>query len=550
MSITSAIRLFHTVRYLKPTQIHGRLRKKLRRVEPDLSPACSLSKTNGNWTTPALRQQKMLTANSFRFLNETHEIRTEQDWNNVEWSKLWLYNLHYFDDLNAVDAQERIDWHRALIQRWINQNPAGFGNGWEPYPSSLRIVNWVKWSLTGIKLEEAWLHSLAVQVRYLSDNLETHLLGNHLFANAKALIFAGLFFTGKEADDWYNAGLKIIDHELTEQVMDDGGNFELSTMYHAIFLEDLLDLVNLYNEYDRAIPNKIESIIRKMLYWLIAMCHPDEEVSFFNDSAFGVTPSVAQIVKYAERLGFNKIELSNGLIDFPDTGYSRVQIGDMVALVDRAAIGPDYLPAHAHADTLSFELSLFAQRVIVNSGTSVYGAGSERLRQRGTAVHSTVVVDNENSSEVWGGFRVARRSRVKNRFSTIQQTPFNIQLSACHDGYKRLSGSPVHLRSWSFRQDSLVIDDVIEGSGKHDIDVIYPLHPNVLITEISEQSLNLLVNERCVIFEFEGTGVLNVVASTYHPEFGLSIENKKLVYHVQNNLPIKVKTLIYWKGNV
>jgi hypothetical protein len=67
--------------------------------------------------------------------------------------KLWLYNLHYFDDLNGVAAAERTAWHRALLARWVAENPPGVGNGWEPYPSSLRIVNWIKWWLAGNVLE-------------------------------------------------------------------------------------------------------------------------------------------------------------------------------------------------------------------------------------------------------------------------------------------------------------------------------------------------------------------------------------------------------------
>jgi uncharacterized heparinase superfamily protein len=69
--------------------------------------------------------------------------------------------------------------------------------------------------------------------------------------------------------------------------------------------------------------------------------------------------------------------------------------GPAVALLDVAPIGPDYLPGHAPADTLSFELSVFGQRLLVNSGTSCYGASLERLRQRATAAHNTVVVDGE-----------------------------------------------------------------------------------------------------------------------------------------------------------
>ncbi|MFB1490650.1 MULTISPECIES: heparinase II/III family protein [unclassified Thiocapsa] len=52
-----------------------------------------------------------------------------------------------------------------------------------------------------------------------------------------------------------------------------------------------------------------------------------------------------------------------------------LEAGSAVALLDVAPIGPDYLPGHAHADTLSFELSLFGQRVIVNGGTSRYRIG-------------------------------------------------------------------------------------------------------------------------------------------------------------------------------
>ena len=46
-----------------------------------------------------------------------------------------------------------------------------------------------------------------------------------------------------------------------------------------------------------------------------------------------------------------------------------------MALLDVARVGPDYLPGHAHADTLSFELSLYDRRTIVNCGISQYANG-------------------------------------------------------------------------------------------------------------------------------------------------------------------------------
>ena len=80
---------------------------------------------------------------------------------NQLYDKLWLYNLHYFDDLNATGPEDRTDWHRALIDRWVGENPPFEGIGWDPYPTSLRIVNWIKWACRGNEMEPAWLESLA-----------------------------------------------------------------------------------------------------------------------------------------------------------------------------------------------------------------------------------------------------------------------------------------------------------------------------------------------------------------------------------------------------
>lgn len=83
-----------------------------------------------------------------------------------------------------------------------------------------------------------------------------------------------------------------------------------------------------------------------------------------------------------------------------DSGYVVAKVNEIKLITDVAKVGPDYIPGHAHADTLSFEFSIGNQRVFVNSGTSIYGLGEERLRQRKTETHNTVVVDGEDSSSV------------------------------------------------------------------------------------------------------------------------------------------------------
>ena len=51
----------------------------------------------------------------------------------------------------------------ASRPRWIAGNPIGFGVGWEPYPISLRICNWIKWHLSGNRLQTAAVESLFLQ---------------------------------------------------------------------------------------------------------------------------------------------------------------------------------------------------------------------------------------------------------------------------------------------------------------------------------------------------------------------------------------------------
>jgi hypothetical protein len=192
-------RYYHTLRHLRPIQFYGRIAHRLVRPRPDLRPAPPLRAAAQPFPLPPVRKPSLLGPARFRFLNVERELEGSAGWNDPAAEKLWLYNLHYFDDLNAEGRDGRDAWHRALIERWIAENPPGHGNGWEPYPLSLRIVNWTKWALSGHALSPAAMQSLAVQTRFLARRLEWHLLGNHLWTNGKALVFAGAFFDGEEA---------------------------------------------------------------------------------------------------------------------------------------------------------------------------------------------------------------------------------------------------------------------------------------------------------------------------------------------------------------
>lgn len=548
-SLERARLYFHTLRYLRPRQVGWRLVHRVYRPRPNTAPGPSLRKPAGTWTSSIEREPSMLGRQRVRFLNREAVVDGPEAWNNLSCDKLWLYNLHYFDDLNAQSADTREAWHRELIARWIEENPPGYGNGWEPYPTSLRIVNWCRWVLRGHEPKTPMTQSLAVQARWLRRNLEYHLLGNHLLSNAKALVFAGLFFESQEADEWYRKGMRLLAHQWLEQILPDGGHFERSPMYHLLALEDLLDLINVHRVMAREVPERWWSIVSRMLEWSRVMQHPDGDVPFFNDAAMGVAGTPVELEAYASRLGITiPKERPGHARHLQQSGYARLEAGRAVALLDMAPVGPNYLPGHAHADTLSFELSIGSSRVVTNGGTSVYGRGEERQRQRSTAAHSTVVIDGMDSSEIWDSFRVARRAQVLEA-EVQEEAKGRLSARASHDGYGRLPGRPMHSRTWELKPGALLVDDWISGDGEHLLEWFFPLGPGLVPKVFGDSK---------VIVRQEDTGkevccfIVNATAQTFleqvnwHSHFGVSKETWRLRLVRRERLPVRMVTRILW----
>ncbi len=557
-----ALFYWNTIRYLKPIQIYRRFW--FRYYLPSLNlllPQVQIAPRKGIWQSPIPRIQSLTQENTLRFLNLSYRLSDSADWNNPRLPKLWLYNLHYFDDLNAKDSINRAEWHRKLIARWISENPVMIGNGWESYPTSLRIVNWVKWSLGGGSLDDRASQSLYLQARYLSKRVEWHLLGNHLLANAKALIFAGIFFSGEESQEWLNLGQQIFQKQIPEQILLDGMHFERSPMYHAIILEDVLDLLNLAQTYPGVmvvdLQNSLLLTAEKMLVVYKLLNHPDGQISFFNDAAFEIAASYSQLVAYAKSLGVVPMgdyrEVGNvksgdyGLNHIGEAGYIRVASKVVCALIDVGAVGPDYLPGHAHADTLSFELSIFDQRVIVNGGTSTYSDIDLRSYERSTSAHSTVEINGQNSSEVWGHFRVARRAYPRDL--TLKSIDGGFQVACSHNGYARLSCSATHTRKWRITKNTLEIEDSVKvrkGAKNPCAIARYIFHPSIQIRQLyKNQWMLLLPNMKTVQLQVL-SGEAGIEGSKYAAKFGNSQMTQCLTVKLVGSSTLQAQVEIRW----
>lgn len=560
-------RLYYTVLHLKFVQLRYRIfyrlcKRWVRRQALKPTDGCGVRAWPQRWAAPCVRPQSYWGAGEFAFLGEVSRVDTPSDWNHPAKSKLWLYNLHYLDDLNSVGADTRHDWHVELVEKWINENAPLAGNGWEPYPLSLRLVNLIKWCARQPSVEPHWLASLGRQAQALTAQVEYHILANHLFANGKALVFAGAFLEGVQADNWLRQGLAILDGETREQFLDDGGHFELSPMYHAILLWDICDLVNLANRSGidelEVRASEWREVIRRGLNWLATMIHPDGEIPFFNDAAFEIAPKLADLKVYATMLGCDmqagEALACEGALScryLEDSGYVAVNIGNNgKALLDLARVGPDYQPGHAHADTLSFELSIGDQRVFVNSGTSEYAEGPERLRQRGTAAHNTLMLDRRDSSEVWGSFRVGRRARVTEAMVATDDDG-RVTISGSHDGYRYLPGAPRHRRVWEFFQKKIILTDEVMGKGEHRVEIAFHIHPDCSVVQQDGGAVSIADARGQVLcsLSLEGPGGMEIRPSTYHPEFGCVLENMRMTYQWSGSLPMRWLTRICWEGH-
>ncbi len=467
-------RLWWQLRFLRPLQVVQRLHLRLRppgRLAQVTPPAWRAP--SRPWVEPAPLPASWREEGVFSLLGSDVPWSAGTVWGDRALGKKSLMELNTFNWLWSAEPA----WGSRLMEDWASSQPLPDGPGWHPYMTSQRIVNWIKWGLAGEGLGESLRLSLAQQMRYLEPRLGFDECDHKLINNAKALLFAGLCLADPRAARWRARGLRLLSAYLPGLVHADGGYVGRSPMYHNALLLDLLDIVNLLQAFGEPLPALLQTRAVAALRWSLALCHADQEPALFNDAALDVVPDTRVLTAYADRLGLLE-ETGGGEVGncwLPDSGFGRLCAGAALLLADVGPLGPDHAASHGHAGTLGFEFSLAHQRVFVDTGLSTYEDLRHRLHERGTAAHNTVVVDGENSSDVWGLFKLGRRARIVDSGYTQQSE--SVGLYAAHDGYSRPGAPLVHRREWHLDAAGLVLQDGLEGSGEHAIAVYFHLHP-------------------------------------------------------------------------
>ena len=475
-------KLWRTARHLRPKQIGHRLRLRAMR-HWHATPIYGRS-LGGRAIEPALvaperwhgdpQAGRAIADGTIRLLDIEHPIAPPVDWAPRDASALWRFTLHYFEWLSDLRAAGEAEAARALVADWLTRYHHPEPRlAWHPYPMSLRLYSWLRhWDflLDGADpaFREVFLKSIDRQARHLPGVIELDVGGNHLIKNLKAWIACSIALKGHAHH--FGHAMHMLEETLAEQILPDGGHFERSPSYHLQVLTDLIDLADLLSSTDRAVvPHWFDELLERMTRALCVMRHPDGGLALFND---GTTADPAVF----DRLG----ELPAPPSALPETGYYRLRAGETVVIADAGPVCPDVLPAHAHADTLSFEMSVGRQRLVVNGGTYAYQDPVWRPYFRATRAHSTVEVDGRNSAEVYGAFRVGHRPRaVDGHVDKTAEMFFGR-----HDGYLETLGL-LHERTMTLTEDGSALigqDDIEKMTGDvfpHVIVARFHLHPDV-----------------------------------------------------------------------
>ena len=549
------LRYFHTVRYLKLSQIGFRLIKLVLPNRSDWFLDNGAKFRHVSFRLPFLSRANdtfcCLNNAEFHFLNRIKVFGKikDIDWDCYEHDGLWLDNLHYFRFLDGfVELLENdVERLEELVDSWVEHVSSNQGSKAlnPPYNASERVFSIGRFLLSNPKIVDKAIGNKLVAIavsdlNFVASNLEWHLLGNHLLKNLLSLAWGACLFDSATRPSWEALVDKRLPSVLAEQIGPDGMHYELSPMYHNNALLDLLDILNLRPANEKL--SFIVPVTKQMLGASQVVTHCDGDIAFFNDCSLNNLPSSQDILAYGKAL----CGPITSRVSLPDSGFYRMwtgQKGGLNLIARCGRLGPNEQMGHVHNDLLSFELCLGNDRIFVNSGTSTYHLQPTRSDERAERAHNTVCISGAAQSELWSGFRVARRS------SGGENTSFeyDVTQSSLSSTVPLVSRTRLqHRREFRLFENSLEIEDRVLGNASHAVArfiLASDLYSSVERVEATVLRICLL-DGRELVLEFKSPAkILDGLASQYFN----AVERTKVIevpLNLDKNGTLSLQTLI------
>ncbi len=356
-----------------------------------------------------------------------------------------------------------------LLARWLKANPVpAKGPAWSVEHAGLRLLGWLVHAplLLGgdAKLRGQALEAMEATARFLDRQVASadDRLGQ--VAGWCAIVAAGLLMPdGRPRRLFGEAGLL---RALGELVSDDGGVLSRSPLAQMEAIALLVDLRACYEAVDRDPPPALETMLAMLVPPLLALRMGDRGVGSWQG---GGATSAARL---------DALIAASGIRARPSKecrhwGYQRVDAGKSVLVLDAAPPPRARHARHGCASTLAFELSHGEQRIIVNCGGGELAGGQVPVRieqgLRGTAAHSTLVLDDANSTAVLIKGQIGKGVEEVDiaRTAVKQKGRDAVRLEASHNGYAARYGL-IHRRTLLLGADGsgLSGEDMLEPSGR------------------------------------------------------------------------------------
>jgi uncharacterized heparinase superfamily protein len=572
----TAVRWWHVLRYYRASQLAMRLVSIIRRscwrwtggipgasrhvgirglrgggrFAELLGHALASRRANG-----AASQAHAILQSRFCFFNEERALPNPVDWRLQGWPEatdLWRFRLHCHEFLldlasEGLAREEPIWSERAwqLVADWIEHNRPtdrrALSDAWHPYCISRRLPVWmILFSATPPpdSLCDRVLESMISQASFLSGHLEWDLRGNHLLENVKALVLSGTFFDGPLADRWLEKGAETFRQQLVEQILPHGEHFERSPMYHALILEAILDVRDAVQDIRPELRMLCAETAGRMARFLEATLHPDGGIPLLGDACFGQSALPSQLVARAKE-GDDAAAVATG-------DYWVYRHDDDFLIFDAGPVGPDHLPAHAHADLLGIEASVGRRRLFVDGGVFDYENSPMRRYCRSSAAHNVLQIDDRDQCDMWSRFRMGRRG-WPSRLVAGDSGGFR-WARATHNAYRHLRVPAVGRWIACRPGGPWFCVDWAHGQGVHQLTSRLHLHPEVDVQQTASDEVRILCGARALHWRLLRPGDLSVTTGWYCPEFGRRVASAVLEYRITATLPAVCGWYLTWNA--
>jgi len=385
------------------------------------------------------------------------------------------HGFTWLRDLRALGTDAARSRARALVADWI-ATPGLERLAHRPDVTGARIAAWLgHYDFFAASADDAFrsrmMGRLVADARTLSASLPADELDARALTALKGLIAAAVALPDHAA--FLSRALRFLPQEIARQVLPDGCHVERSPAAQLAGLQDLVETRALLQAAQAQPPVVLSAAIERMAPALRAMRHGDGGLALFNGATEESAALIDLVLTQAGRGGRAPPGLTEG-------GFQRLQAGRSVLIVDCGSPPPPGLDRLAHAGTLSMEVSVGRDRMIVNCGAALAAGSDWRDATRATAAHSTLVVADTNSSELRPGGLGRHPGQVE-----VQRQEANGAhwLEASHDGYAQAFGA-LHRRRLYLAESGEDIrgEDAIEAATPQPYAVRFHLHAAVVAT--------------------------------------------------------------------